>query len=96
MNVSSTGDMERDVTLKTKQKRLEWALGSIQQSFVAGIYPPTPFKQRVSQLPFAVAREVADVFVVMKGKVPNSVYEIKSQQDYNSIRPHTTNYWLMF
>ena len=23
MNVSSTGDMERDVTLKTKQKRLE-------------------------------------------------------------------------
>jgi hypothetical protein len=46
MNVSSTGDMERDVTLKTKTNKKTSRMSSGINStmyFPAGIYPPRPF-----------------------------------------------------
>lgn len=84
INVSSTGDMERDVTLLTHKNKKE----NMRTEEL-----PTQHKVQTDEhqqsSPFVMSREVADVFVVMKRQVPDSI--LNNNNTITKLPCHTSN-----
>lgn len=89
INVSSTGDMERDVTLVPKKKKT----GKNEKAETSN--SPLPGETSINKaaqmqrLPFAMPRKVADVFVVMEGEVPDCILKNNKR---NELHLHTSNF----
>lgn len=81
MKVSSTGDMQRDVTL-TQRKQ-----GDVNpKHFKSLLHINSRIDRRAKMpyLPFAMPRKVTDIFVVMKGEVPDSIFKnINTEFNYS-------------
>lgn len=87
--MSSTGDMERDVTLVPKKKKMgKSEKEEISNSPLTGETSNNKAAQ-MQRLPFAMPRKVADVFVVMEGEVPDCILKDEIR---NELHLHTSNF----